>query len=184
MPKNKMLLFLMPVMALLLIAVVYQYGYRGVQAEVASLKEAQNAKIKTLTKYMAFIAEKAGMEKKLASLKEARKAGDSKLFEGKTLSIATASLQETVKGIVTGRGGKIISERVGKPEDFGKFTVITASIDATLPDTRALGDILNSIETRTPYLVVKELDVRVRTFKDPRELSVKLDVSALTGGRK
>jgi hypothetical protein len=52
-----------------------------------------------------------------------------------------------------------------------------------LPDTRALEDILFSIESRTPYLVVKELDTRVRNFRDPRDLLIKLDVSALTGGK-
>ena len=183
MPRNKLLLFLAPVMVLLLVAVAYQYGYREVQAELASLREAQNVKLNSLAKYVALIAEKPEIEKSLASLKETRKADDAKLIEGKTLSVAAAALQETVKGIVTGKGGKIISERVGKPEAFGKFTVITSSIDATLPDTRALGDILYSIETRTPYLVVKDIDVRVRAFKDPKELSVKLDVAALTGGK-
>jgi len=50
-----------------------------------------------------------------------------------------------------------------------------------VPDTRVLGDIIFSIETRTPYLVVKEIDTRVRNYRDPRELIVKLDVIALTG---
>ena len=61
--------------------------------------------------------------------------------------------------------------------------MITASVDTVLPDPRALRDILYSIETRTPYLTVKELDVRIRNYRDPRELVVKLDVSALTSAR-
>ncbi|MEJ2697488.1 MAG: hypothetical protein P8013_12675 [Candidatus Sulfobium sp.] len=52
-----------------------------------------------------------------------------------------------------------------------------------LPDVRALGDILYSLETRTPYLVVKELDARIRNYRDPRDLMVKLNVSALTSGK-
>jgi hypothetical protein len=31
--------------------------------------------------------------------------------------------------------------------------------------------------------VVKELDVRIRDFRNPKELMVKLDVSAITGGK-
>jgi hypothetical protein len=36
------------------------------------------------------------------------------------------------------------------------------------------------METQTPYLVVKELDVRVRDFRNPRELMIRMDVTALT----
>jgi len=123
------------------------------------------------------------MEKRLELLKETRKVENAKLFDGQTASISTAALLETAKGIVMGRGGKILSERVGKPEPSGKFTVITASIDATLPDSRALGDILYSIETRTPYLVVRDVDIRIKALNEPKELSIKLDISALTGGK-
>jgi len=52
-----------------------------------------------------------------------------------------------------------------------------------LPATTALSDILYAIETRTPYLIVKELDTRVRNpfAKGPKDLMVKMDISALTG---
>ncbi len=183
MGKNRALRFGIPLIILLLGLLVYQYGYVRVKTEMASLKESRAVKVKTLEKFMALIAEKPQIEKKLAALKEARKADDSKLIEGQTPSIAAATLQDTVKGIVTGRGGTISSERVSKPEELGKFKIINISIDAVVPDARALGDILYSIETRTPYLVVKELDARIRNFKEPKDLMIKLDVSALTGGK-
>ena len=170
-------------MVILLGLIMYKFVYLRVQADVAALKEDQAIKTKTLEKYISLISEKPQLEKNLISLKETRKADDSKLIEGQTLSLAAASLQEMIKDIVTGKGGTISSERVGKPEDLGKFKVISISIDTVLPDSRALSDILYSIETRTPYLFVKELDIRVRNFRDPRELMVKLDVSALTSGR-
>jgi hypothetical protein len=183
MEKNRALRFGIPLIALLLGLLLYQYGYVRVKTEMASLKDSRAVKVKTLEKFLALIAEKPQMEKKLASLKDARKADDSKLIEGQTPSIAAAALQDTVKGIVTGRGGTISSERVSKPEELGKFKIINISIDAVVPDARALGDILYSIETRTPYLVVKELDARIRNFKEPKDLTIKLDVSALTGGK-
>jgi hypothetical protein len=46
-----------------------------------------------------------------------------------------------------------------------------------------LSDVLYAIETRTPHFIVKEVDVRVRNFREPRELMVKLRVSALTIGK-
>jgi hypothetical protein len=105
------------------------------------------------------------------------------MIEGQTPSLAAAALQNTIKGMITARGGTISSERAEKPEDTGKFKMITVTIDAILPDTRALGDTLYAIETQTPYLVVRELDTRIRNFKEPRDLMVKLKVSGLTGGK-
>jgi hypothetical protein len=64
-----------------------------------------------------------------------------------------------------------------------RIQVLSVSIDATLPDISALGDILYSIETRTPDLVIKELDVRVRNFREPRDLLIKMDVIGLYEGK-
>lgn len=180
--KSKLLILAIPLMAILFVFLMYEYVYLRIQTDVGSIKESQSMKTKTLEKYITLISEKPEMEKRLASLKEARKGDDTKLVEGKTLSLAAASLQDMVKDIVTNSGGTISSQRVGKPEDLGKFKVITVSIDTILPDPRALRDILYAIETRTPYLTIRDIDIRIRNFKDPREQVVKLDVSAITSG--
>ncbi len=180
MKKSRLLIFSIPLILILSAIVIYQYGYLTVEEELASVSESAAIKTKTLEKYIQLISEKPDLEKLLASLKEQRKAEDAKLIEGQTLSLAAATMQDTVKGIITSRGGTISSERVGKTEDLEKFKVISVSIDAVVPDTRVLGDILYSLETRTPYLVVKEIDTRVRDFRNPRELIIKLDVIALT----
>ncbi len=173
----------MPLIVILFVLVAYRYGYLAVKAEVASVKENEAARLKTLAKYMALLAEKPELEKELAALKETRKSENSHLLEGQTPSIAAAALQETVNGMIAGRGGTISSGRIGKSEPLGKFIVLNVSIDTTIPDVRALADILYAIETQSPYLVVKELDARVKNFKEPKELMVKLDISALTGGK-
>jgi len=172
-----------PLMLILLGVVVYRYGYVRVRAELKTIKEDQSISMKTLGKYITLISEKPELEKRLASLTEKRKTDNAKLIEGQTPSLVAAALQDTVNGIVKGRGGTITSERVGKPEDLGKFKVITVSMDSTFPNVSVLSDILNSIETQTPSLVVKELDVRVRDFRNPKELMVKMDISAITGGK-
>ncbi len=183
MKRNTTLLITVPLMIILIGLAVYQYIYVRIQADVASIKEEQAVKTKMLEKYITLISEKSPLEKTIVSLKETRNAEVSKLVEGQTLSLAAATLQDTVKEVITSRGGTISSERVGKPEDLGKFKIITVSIDTVLPDSRTLSDILYSIETRTPYLTITELDIRVRNFRKPRELMVKLDVSALTSSR-
>ncbi len=181
--KNRTLIFALPVLAILLVIAVYEYGYLRVKEEIAAVRESEMVKTKTLEKYMNLIAEKPALEKKLADLKDRRKADESKIVDAQTLSLSAANVQDTVKGIITGKGGSISSERVEKPDDLGKFKVINVTIDAVIPDARALTDILYGIETRTPYLVVRELDGRVRNFRDPRELMVKFRIQALTGSK-
>lgn len=183
MKKSRTLLLGIPLILIMAGYVVYEYGYLRVKADLAGIKDDQAVKGKLLAQYLSLIAEKPALEKRLAALKAERQADNTRLIEGQTPSLAAATLQETIKGIISGRGGSISSERVGKPEDLGKFKVISVSIDAVLPDARALSDILYSIETRTPYLVIKDLDARVRNLRDPKDLTVKLDVMALTGGK-
>ncbi len=181
--RSNILIFAIPVVVVLVGLLIYQYGYEEVQTEMASVRDMQATKMRTLQKYVTIIAEKPELETKLATLKEKRKADESKMIEAQTASLAANSLEDTVKGIVTGRGGSISSERVEKPDDFGKFKIVNVSMDIVVPDTRALNDIVYGIETRTPYIVIKELDARVRNFREPRDLMVKLRLSALTGGK-
>ena len=172
-----------PLMVALLGIVFYRYGYVRVRTELKTIKEDQAINMKTLEKYIALISEKPELEKRLASLTEKRKTDNAKLIEGQTPSLVAAALQDTVNGIVKSRGGTIASERVSKPEDLGTFKVIAVSMDVTFPNVSVLSDTLNAIETYTPSLVVKELDVRIRDFRNPKELMVKMDVSAITGGK-
>jgi hypothetical protein len=214
MKRNKRLIMLaIPALIVLFSLVIYQYVYLGVKSEKAAIREQMDAKMKTLNKYVATISEQPELEKQLAALKEQENAQKVKLIDGEPISLASANLQGLVKGIVTGRGGTISSERIGKPEDLEKpaispagtgtaaapakvavgkkpekqggpkLQVLSVSIDATLPDAAALSDILYSIETQTPSLVIRELDVRVRNFKEPKELMVRIDVTGLYGGK-
>lgn len=180
--KSNLLIISIPLMIVLLAAVIYEYGFLNIREEVSSLQDLQAVKIKTLQKYASLIEQKANLEKQIVILKELRKKEDRKIYAEQTTSIATASLQNSVKGIITGRGGTINSERVEKPADLGKFKVINVVVDVIFPDIRALSDTLFDIETQTPYLVVNEIDIRVRNYSDPRDLLVKLKIAALTGG--
>jgi hypothetical protein len=179
---NTFFLIAVPLAAVLFGFTVYEYGYLTVRSEVAAQKEALGEKKKILGKYLALIADKPRLEGRLAALRELRKAGAGKMIEGQTPSVAAAALQNTVKGIVTARGGTISSERVEKPEEAGKFKIITVAVDAVLPDIRALSDALYTMETQTPYLVVRELDVAIQNYQEPRALTVRLKLSGMTGG--
>jgi hypothetical protein len=181
--RSRILRFAVPVIAALFVLVAYQYGYERIRAEMSSVREMQVMKSRTLEKYITVINERPLIEARLASSKEQRKADDAKIIEGQTYSLSANTLEDIVKGIITGRGGSISSERVEKPEDLGAFKVVNVSMDVILPDMRVLSDVIYSIETRTPYIVIKELDVRARNIREPRELMVKLRIAALTGGK-
>ncbi len=181
--NSRILTFAIPLFIILGAAAVYEYGYLRVQEEVSTTLEAEALKAKTLEKYVTLIAQKPEFEKQLALAKERRKAEDRKIIEGQTPSLAAATLQNTVKSLITGKSGTISSERVEKPETLGKFNLVSVSIDAVLPDVKALSDVLYAIETQTPYLVVREIDARTRNINDPRELTVRLKVAALTAGK-
>ena len=181
--RNKPLVIAALLAAVLIGLLVYQYGYLGIQGELADRADERSVKMKTLARVMALIAERPSIEKNLGALRETRKRENTKIIEGQTAPLAAATLQNTVKEVLASRGGSVISERVEKPEKAGDFTLVTVAVDAILPDTRALGETLLAIETRTPYLVVRELDTRIRNFREPRELTVRLKVSGLTEGR-
>jgi len=181
--QSRTLALSIPLMIVLMGLLFYQYVYLNIQTKVASIKESQAIKTKTLEKYISLISEKPQLEKELAALKEERKSEDLKLIEGQTLTLIGASLQDTVKDIVSLNGGTISSERISKTEDMGRFKVISVSLDSMVPDTRVLRDILYSLETRTPYLIIKAIDIRVRNYRAPREEVVKLDVAALAASK-
>jgi hypothetical protein len=184
MKRNSNILWVaIPLMIVLSGAVVYRYGYLKVQAVSNEMEIAESVKSKTLRNYIALIADKPRLEAQLTALKEGRKADNAKMIEEQTAPLAAAALQSAVKEIITSRGGSISSERVEKPEDAGNFKIVTVSMDAIVPDIRALGDALHAIETQTPYFVVREMDARIRNFKEPRDLTMKLKVSGLTEGR-
>ncbi len=184
MKKNsKFLLIALPLALILIGLTVYEYGYLKVQSEVAAMEESAWGKKKILKKYMAVIADRPRIEADLTRLTESRKADSSKIIEGQTPSIAATAIQNTVKGMILSRGGTIASERIEKPEDLGKFKIITVAVDAILPDIRALSDTLYALETQTPYLVVRELDTTIRNYQLPKELSIRMKISGLTGGR-
>jgi len=149
--KSSILLVALPVMVVLLCVAVYEYGYLIVQAEINGLEDAVSTKAKTLAKYKSLIAQNPRIEENLIAMREMRKTAGTKTIEGQTPSIAAASLQDMVKGMVTARGGSIVNERAEKPEGSGEFITITVTIEAVLPDTKTLADTLYAIETQSPY---------------------------------
>lgn len=181
MQKSKLLIISIPVIMILAGFLVYDYGIVQILRQAEEMRDQLDLKTKMLKKYNDLLARQPALEKQIVELKEARKNADAKMMSAQTVAIASANLQNAVKDIITGKNGVISSERIEKPEENGKFKTISVTVDAVFPDMRALSETLLAIETQTPYLVVKEVDMRVRNFNDPRDLMVKLKVAALAG---
>ncbi|MCG6533340.1 MAG: type II secretion system protein GspM [Syntrophales bacterium LBB04] len=179
--KNR---FLLPALAVLVGIAIYQYAVVFIRSEMNSIREMQSTKMKTLEKYVTFIAQKQEIENRIAVAKDLRRAADAKLVDGQTASVAAANLQNSLKGVVTAQRGTISSLRAEKPEEKGRFTGVSVTLDAVLPDIRAVIDTLYSIETQNPTMIVNELDMRTKDYRDPRELIVRLKVSGLTVASK
>jgi len=181
--KNK-LLFAIPILVICSGLIFYNYVYLDLQEQFASVQRNVASKTRILEKQISLLSQRAQIESDLRSLREQRKAEDLKLLEGRTHALAAATLQNTIKGILTSFGGTISSQRVENPEEHGKFKAVCVIMDAVLPDSKALSDVLYAIETQTPWLVIRELDIRVRDYRSPRELTVKLKITALNSGKQ
>ena len=105
------------------------------------------------------------------------------MVEGQTPSVAAANLQNLVKEIVVGKGGTIASERMEKPEELGRFKVVTVSIETIVPETKALAEMLLLMENQPVSLFVREMDVRIRNMREPRDLTARFRISALNVGK-
>lgn len=181
--NSKFLFWLIPFLVILLGFAFYDYVYMAIRAEMQTLDELKESKQKTLEKYISAIDQKGTLEHRINALKESRKSRETTTVEGQTPSVAAANLQNMVKGIITGKGGTISSERAEKSEDLSHLKVITVSVDTILPEVNALYDILYLFETYPVTLLIRELDVRVRNMREPRELMVKFKISAMNMGK-
>lgn len=184
MPGSKSGIAAALLLLVLLALAVYEYGFRGIQAELGGLEESRKAKTRTLEKYLALIAQRPQLEKELAALREIRQQDDAKIIQGKNASMAAAQLQQIIKEVIGSRGGQINTERIEHVEDYNAFKIVTITIDAVFPDAGVLAESLFALETRTPFMVVRELDAKVRNHREPREILAKLKISSLAAGKQ
>lgn len=170
---------LLPVVAVLAGLVLYQDVYLKSAGSLADLKGRVAAEDRALRKYSKLVSEAPAFRKKLAAVKAERLAAVTELFEGQSLSIAGSYLMADVKTIVSGCGGTIASESEGMPKPLGKYHVVSARFQMTLPDTDALTNVLYQIETHEPAMTVKKMHVQRLNINDPRALTARLEVASL-----
>lgn len=104
-------------------------------------------------------------------------------------ALSAAEVQESMRTLIEGSGGRIITMQVPAAKDEGRYRQVTVNVQLST-NIVALRRILNTVETGTPHLFVDNLMVRSQvpsTFKpapgtEP-EMFVQFDVFgyALTG---
>lgn len=125
-----------------------------------------------------------------AKLEAVRAQGSRRFFlKASAGSLAAAEVQDRVRQVVDGNGGRVVSVQVGQPKDDGRFrqVSVTVQLNATVGSLRRT---LLALEASEPYLVVDALTIRSQVppgFRpapgfDP-EVFVQIDVSgyAVTG---
>jgi hypothetical protein len=106
-------------------------------------------------------------------------------LKNKAANLASAELQEIVRGAIEGNGGRITTSQNPAPKDDGRFKQIIVNVQF-FASTPNLQKILHALETQQPYLVVENITLRplnaFRGFKpgpgQEPEVNVQLDVAA------
>lgn len=137
-----------------------------------------------LERYERMMAARPMLEEKL----EAVRAMNSKRFflKASAASLSAAEVQERVRQLVEGGGGRLISVQVGQPRDEGRFRQVSVTVQLNA-NIMALRRILLAAETAEPYMFVDALTVRSQVppgYKgmpglEP-EMFVQVDISGLT----
>lgn len=101
-------------------------------------------------------------------------------------ALAAAELQEKVKALIVGGGGKLTSFRVLPTKPEGEFERVSVNVRATL-ENDALQKVLHSLESVTPFLTVDNLVITSgqrraarrtrRRNSRPRPVKTSLDVT-------
>jgi ACT domain-containing protein len=180
--NSRKLLIAIPVLALLGVLLLYQYGYLALRSEIGEIRGARERKLRLLTRQMSLISRKANLETERESLIKVRKAVEVRLIDGTTAALAGELMRQNAKAIITGKGGTVVSDTMEKAQEAGKFSVVSAVFDVAFPDIKAFSDALCAVEA-SPDLVIRELDARIKDHGDPKDFIVRFQIAALTAGK-
>ena len=138
-----------------------------------------------LTRYQRIIA--AGDEIQ-AALDQVKRTDWRKHFLKNTgAALAASEIQEIAKNLIDANGGKLISMQIAPSKDEGGFRRISVNVQLT-GNMTALRQILYSVETMKPYLLVDNINIRTQAnyaFKRapdgaPPDIMVGFDLSGYT----
>jgi general secretion pathway protein M len=119
-----------------------------------------------LERYQRMIAQKPQIEATLEAVK--RHNGRRFFLKNTATNLAGAELQELVRAGIESSGGRVTTSQNIAPKESGDYHQITVNVQFSAT-TESLQKALQSLESRTPYLIIESLTLRPvnvnRTFK-------------------
>jgi general secretion pathway protein M len=133
-----------------------------------------------LQRYQRLAAEAPQLQKRLQALRDNAPFGDY-LLSGASSALAAAALQQRLQTLVQAQNGRVLSTRVMRPQQDGDFEQV--SVNARLQvDLAGLQGLLQGLETQTPYLYVRNLNVYRQMGRRSvmgNQLEVQMDIHGL-----
>lgn len=151
-------------------------NYRDNQQTIEDLRE-------RLGRYAAITAARTADRRSLEWL-ERRWAQETLTFDEPNTGQAAAALQENVKSLIEGAGGKLMSTRILPVEQKGAFYRVAAQVRVQAT-TDNIGPTLLSLESSFPYLFLEQVTVTSRPGRraaQTSEASVPLNVTLEVSG--
>lgn len=162
------------------LAVVYQLTLAPLWQRYQALAPAIAEQRAQLERFQQLAARTPLLRDRLDALRNDPRLNDY-LVPGTSSALAAAALQQRLQELAQAQNGRVLSTRVGKPQEDSGFEQIT--INARLQiDLAGLQALLHSLETRSPYLFVRNLNVfrqSGRRAQNNDELDVQLDIYGL-----
>ena len=150
--------------------------YRDNQQTIEDLRD-------RLGRYTAITAARTAERQSLERL-ERRWAQETLTFDVPNTGRAAAALQESVKSVIDGAGGKLMSTRILPVEEEGAYYRVAAQVRLQAT-TDNIGPTLLSLESSFPYLFLEQFSVSSRgrpTAQQSSGVSVPLQVNLEVSG--
>lgn len=168
------------------LAVLYQLTLAPLWQRYRALAPAIAEQREQVQRYQRLAAQAPQLRARLQALRDDARFDDY-LLPGNNSALAAAGLQQRLQNLAQELDGRVLSTRVLKAEQDGDFEQV--SINARIQiDLAGLQALLHGLETRAPFLFVRNLNVyrqvsrrpvRGRPTTDDDRLEVQLDIYGL-----
>ena len=142
-----------------------------------------------IARFEGIAAKRPALEQRVRKLRRQRKLIRYTL-NAQSPTLAAALLQDRVKSIVEGNGGRLTSTRILPVSNTGAFFQVAINVQMRV-STRALQDVLYGLESGAPYLLIENLTILSRGRRiyrraqdTPAELDVTFDLSGLMASKR
>lgn len=164
----------------IVLALVYQLTLASLWQRYRALAPAIAEQRAQVERYQQLAARAPLLRERLDALRNDPRFNDY-LIPGGSGALAAAALQQRLQELAQAQDGRVLSTRVGKPLQDGGFEQVTVNARLQI-DLAGLQALLHSLETSSPYLFVRNLNVFRQGGRRPRGtdlLDVQLDIYGL-----